>query len=100
MKISIALSALALLVAKTSAANCWSEKYGYPCCKNSEVYYVDEEGQWGIENDDWCGIVADGSCWSSALGYPCCKNTRVIQYVDESGKWGVENGDWCGIDND
>jgi Cellulose or protein binding domain. len=98
MKLSLALSTLAVLVAKTSAA-CWSESLGYPCCKaNGPVYFTDSDGQWGIENNDWCGIqTADPNCWATSLGYPCCKNTNVVAYTDNSGKWGVENGDWCGI---
>jgi len=101
MKLSIALSALAVLVAKTSAA-CWSESLGYPCCKaNGPVYFTDSDGKWGIENNDWCGIpaAADPNCWATAQGYPCCKSTNVVVYSDATGKWGVENGDWCGIVN-
>jgi len=38
---------------------CWSEKLGYPCCSSScTVYFTDSDGQWGIENYDWCGIPA------------------------------------------
>jgi len=30
---------------------------GYPCCKTTDiVYYVDSDGNWGVENGDWCLI--------------------------------------------
>jgi len=35
---------------------CWSEKLGYHCCERCESVYQDEDGIWGIENDEWCGI--------------------------------------------
>jgi len=36
---------------------CWSEKYGYSCCKGCTSYYTDEYGDWGYENSNWCGII-------------------------------------------
>jgi len=35
---------------------CPNKKYGYPCCSNCNVYYVDDTGKWGVENNDWCSI--------------------------------------------
>ncbi|ORX48382.1 cellulosomal glycoside hydrolase family 6 exoglucanase Cel6A [Piromyces finnis] len=100
MKASIALTAIAALAAKASAA-CWSQNLGYPCCSssNAKVEYTDSDGNWGIENGNWCGIpkAQQASCWAQALGYSCCKTTSVAVYTDNDGKWGVENGDWCGI---
>jgi len=29
-------------------------KQGYKCC--IDINFTDEFGNWGIENDDWCGI--------------------------------------------
>jgi len=26
------------------------------CCEGCDVYDQTEEGMWGIENDNWCGI--------------------------------------------
>jgi len=78
---------------------CWSEPLGYPCCKkeNPHVYYRDEDGVWGVENHNWCGITVKG-CWSEKLGYPCCeKENPKIYYKDANGIWGVEHGNWCGI---
>ena len=100
MKASIALSAAVALAAKASAA-CWSQSLGYPCCNyTKDVVYVDGDGNWGVENGNWCGIQtqsSSASCWSQALGYPCCSYTKDVVYTDSDGKWGVENGDWCGI---
>eukprot|EP00833_Pecoramyces_ruminatium_P002311 jgi/Orpsp1_1/1176343/evm.model.c7180000057256.1 len=79
-----------------SDKQCFSQP-DYPCCKGNEVVYTDESGDWGVENDQWCGIVTSkDTCFSTALGYPCCKSCEVL-YTDESGEWGAENGNWCGI---
>ena len=43
----------------TCVTECWADKLGYPCCKNSKntsVIYTDEDGDWGLENGQWCGI--------------------------------------------
>jgi len=73
----------------------------YPCCSaGADVVYEDEQGQWGVENGDWCGIepVSQAtSCWADP--YPCCNGNEVV-YTDEQGDWGVENGEWCGIVKD
>jgi len=103
-RITKILLGLALIyVPATSASQCFSETLdpSYPCCKGDKVVYTDESGDWGIENDKWCGIGTGTSmtCFSNALGYPCCKGDKVV-YTDESGKWGVENGEWCGISED
>nr|AAL92497.1 exoglucanase Cel6A [Piromyces sp. E2] len=98
MKASIALTAIAALAANASAA-CFSERLGYPCCRGNEVFYTDNDGDWGVENGNWCGIggASATTCWSQALGYPCCTSTSDVAYVDGDGNWGVENGNWCGI---
>lgn len=80
---------------------------GYPCCseQNTEVQYTDEYGDWGYENDDWCGIRENRdskpeiNCSSAIIeqGFPCCSECIDIQYTDESGSWGYENDNWCGI---
>lgn len=82
----------------TSTA-CWATALGYNCCKENKVVYTDASGQWGVENNAWCGIIAEpGSCWSKPLGYPCCgSKCPEVYYTDENGSWGVENGDWCGV---
>ncbi|ORX42742.1 Arabinanase/levansucrase/invertase [Piromyces finnis] len=41
---------------------CWSEPLGYPCCTGCAYsWYSDDDGEWGVENDDWCGIYK--SCY-------------------------------------
>jgi hypothetical protein len=85
----------------SASATCWSKALGYPCCKSScEVIYSDDDGEWGVEDADWCGIEAskckkDG-CFSEEMGYPCCSDCSVV-YTDSDGGWGVEGDDWCGI---
>jgi len=83
-----------------NSSECFSIPLGYPCCKGNTVVYTDNDGDWGVENNEWCGIENTSSavfCWSSALGYPCCSSTKTVYYTDNDGEWGVENGDWCGI---
>jgi hypothetical protein len=80
--------------------NCWSSNLGYSCCPSgTPVYFTDENGDWGIINDDWCGIVdnSSGYCFSEELGYPCCSGGVLVYEKDEHGSWGIENNDWCGI---
>ncbi|KAL6607523.1 hypothetical protein LY90DRAFT_460043 [Neocallimastix californiae] len=88
-----------------SKAECWSESQGYKCCTGCEVFYEDDSGQWGVENDEWCGIddavcnpspSNDAACWSLP-DYPCCKESTEVVYTDGNGDWSVEDGDWCGI---
>ena len=71
----------------------------YPCCKGDNVVFTDEDGDWGVENNKWCGIGdghSEDSCFSVPLGYPCCESCNVVS-TDEDGAWGVEHGKWCGI---
>jgi len=71
------------------AEECWSEKQGYSCCKNEcNVFYTDAEGnKWGVENNQWCGIIKS-SCQNhedlckSNSEYGCC-NTCNQYYVDK-----------------
>jgi len=91
------LSVVATVFTGKALADCFSTKLGYPCCKSTkDVVYTDADGEWGVENNDWCGIE---NCWSSKLGYPCCKSTTQVVYVDSDGNWGVENDEWCGLLN-
>jgi hypothetical protein len=83
-----------------ASGDCVVKSLGYPCCSpnNTEVFYTDENGDWGVENGDWCGITkAQVVCWSEALGYPCCSTCSSPVYSDNDGNWGIENGDWCGL---
>jgi len=86
----------------STSSSCWSLP-DYKCCSGCDVVYTDDHN-WGVENDDWCGIV-DEKCNTSSnaaecpvipLGYPCCENTCEEVYTDEY-RWGVENNEWCGL---
>jgi len=91
---------------QTVQYKCLSEVVGYPCCDEgiTEVYYHDDNGDWGVDftNMQWCGLTPysessnDETCWSEKLGYPCCKSCNVYD-TDADGKWGIENNQWCGI---
>jgi hypothetical protein len=87
-------------VANPTPETCWSEELGYPCCTSScHVYSFDTDGQWGYEDNHWCGIPSScdqEKCWSKKLGYNCCQGCQAYE-VDSNGKWGYENNEWCGI---
>ena len=82
----------------SQSSTCWATKLGYSCCKSTkEVVYTDADGRWGVENNNWCGII-DSGCWATKLGYKCCTaKCPVEEYVDNDGSWGIENNNWCGI---
>ncbi|ORX78422.1 hypothetical protein BCR32DRAFT_282304 [Anaeromyces robustus] len=46
------------LIVDTDNSNdeCWSESFGYPCCKKCKVIEIDDDGNWGFEYNQWCGI--------------------------------------------
>ncbi|OUM66243.1 carbohydrate-binding module family 1 protein [Piromyces sp. E2] len=73
-------------------SDCWSEIQGYKCCpEGTPVAYTDENGEWGVINNKWCGIqkkVLDDYCWS-----------ELLVDEDQDGYWGAENGKWCGMKN-
>nr|AAC09066.1 1,4-beta-D-glucan-cellobiohydrolase [Orpinomyces sp. PC-2] len=93
------LTIASLFIAGTLASQCHPN---YPCCQNcGEVFYTDSDGQWGIENNDWCLIQpskcnSNQSCKFNALGYSCCSHCNSV-YSDNDGQWGIENGNWCGL---
>ncbi|OUM64637.1 carbohydrate esterase family 1 protein [Piromyces sp. E2] len=76
MKFIIALTTIAAITAKVSA-KCDFENIGYKCCENTATAVVseDENGTWGIENNEWCGITR--------------KNLRKRQWPWNS--WGQNN---------
>nr|AAC05164.1 1,4-beta-D-glucan-4-glucanohydrolase [Orpinomyces sp. PC-2] len=89
-------------VQPTNNNECFSTRLGYSCCNGCDVFYTDNDGKWGVENGNWCGIKSSCDnnqryCWSERLGYPCCQYTTNVEYTDNDGRWGVENGNWCGI---
>jgi spore coat protein CotH len=85
---------------------CWSEALGYNCCYGCISYYEDDDGKWGVENNQWCGILestcgklsaAASECYGASISkYPCCESCDVVT-TDQNGKWGIENGHWCSI---
>ncbi|OUM61517.1 Non-catalytic module family DOC2 [Piromyces sp. E2] len=94
----------------TYNTKCWSDELGYKCCSkgNNAVYDITEDGEWGYEDGNWCGIISedgDGDkenpgeeeCWSKRKGYECCSPNAVVMSTDKDGDWGYENGHWCGI---
>jgi len=95
-----AAEATATTTTDSEAVECWSEKFGYPCCLEScRVFETDQDGSWGYENNHWCGIPAScgqNNCWSKKLGYECCTGCKAYE-TDDNGKWGYENNKWCGI---
>ncbi|ORX44882.1 hypothetical protein BCR36DRAFT_238096, partial [Piromyces finnis] len=75
---------------------------GYKCCSSKcNVTYVDSDGTWGYENNQWCGCnnVNNNSNCRKVGDYSCCKYTTEVAFVDSDAKWGVENNDWCVISN-
>jgi len=40
-----------------AANTCKFEALGYKCCSTcGQVFYTDNDGSWGVENGDWCGM--------------------------------------------
>ncbi|OUM56270.1 Non-catalytic module family DOC2, partial [Piromyces sp. E2] len=89
---------------------CWSEKFGYKCCSkgcDSIVGVFDENGYWGAENGEWCGIpetceFEKDECPGKKYGYKCCESCDIF-LSDETGNWGAVFGEsesvWCSIKN-
>jgi len=80
---------------------------GYPCCSaNCVINYTDKDGNWSIENGQWCGCGSDEDDVNDTLnqcstkitdsGYACCSNNCKVVYTDSDGTWGYENNKWCG----
>jgi len=80
---------------------CWSRSIGFVCCDKCNVLFVDEQGQWGVEDGYWCGInpskckYKEYECAKNKKNtLPCCK-TCDIYLIDATGRYGYENGEWC-----
>jgi len=106
MKSIFVLSTLAILLNHSVLSqSCSFESIGYPCCKtNCDVVYVDESGNWGVEDGEWCGVeencgkapAVDDECWSLP-DFKCCADGTEVIYTDEDGDWGYVDDEWCGI---
>jgi len=80
---------------------CWAEELGYKCCNGCVVVSTEDGQEWGVENDEWCGILPscqanNDKCWAESLGYKCCKGCDVFS-TEDGQDWGLEDDDWCGI---
>jgi len=77
---------------------CFSIALGYDCCTNpkTKVSTTDKDGEWGIENNQWCGINDIQKCPTFIKGYKCCSSCNVT-YTDADGDWSIENNEWCSI---
>jgi len=69
--LNIALLASASIVsAELGVRDCFLNNVpkllGYNCCRNScDIVYKDDDGNWGVENNNWCGTpfsCFDGNC--------------------------------------
>jgi len=95
MKYSIVI-AFSLLVVGAFASSC---RQGYPCCEGCTVVYTDDDGDWGVENRDWCFIDKikcnkKYTCNKKYRGFECCSHC-VVSYTDNEGNWGLENEAYC-----
>ncbi|OUM62896.1 family 11 glycoside hydrolase [Piromyces sp. E2] len=75
---------------------------GYKCCSsNCETIYTDEDGDWGIENNEWCGCMNKPSnnknCIFNIISrkYECCPSDCEVVYPDGIGQWGAYDNQWC-----
>ena len=95
------LTIIGLAFTSKVSAECFSAKLGYSCCTTGIASVKnDENGYWGIENDEWCGVASNEEvqeCWSAKFGYKCCDPSTEISFEDEKGKWGIDGSSWCGI---
>jgi len=95
--ISVPTNPYTTTIKKREAAsdNCFASSLGFPCCsKGIPVTYSDGAGDWGVENDEWCGIGGEKQDELCNGTFACCKGCDIM-YTDKSGKWGIENGKWC-----
>jgi len=52
--------------------------------------YKDEDGTWGVENDQWCGCNDNNNEYKN-----CSVSNCEILYSDQDGDWSIENDEWC-----
>ncbi|KAL6633068.1 alpha/beta-hydrolase [Neocallimastix sp. 'constans'] len=57
MKFNSILAVVGITLATKVSAECFANKLGYPCCtQTNEIVSIDENGKWGLENGQICGI--------------------------------------------
>ncbi|ORX80820.1 hypothetical protein BCR32DRAFT_233191 [Anaeromyces robustus] len=76
--------------------SCFATRLGYECCNYNEILYSDDDGDWGVNDNRWCGIGAGKPKVEYCGDYKCCQKCEIV-YEDKEGKWGVENDEWCVI---
>ncbi|ORX56006.1 hypothetical protein BCR36DRAFT_281146, partial [Piromyces finnis] len=100
MKKNILYIIFLLIKAKKIFPKCWSEKLGFKCCRiDIQPIFSDYEGIWGVEDDQWCGIINSPSKTDNCLNNNCCTKTDThVSFIDdEKSLWGIESGSWCKI---
>jgi len=103
LKVINLVVALALTSVVSAQSTCSSKitDQGYECCSGDcKTIYTDENGDWGVENDHWCGCGntdVNNNCSPNITkkGYSCCPSDCTIIYTDEDGSWGIHNLEWC-----
>jgi len=71
-------------------------RQGYSCCsENCITTYSDSDGDWGMENGQWCGCANPPQNCVGAQGLPCCTISNEVYFIDNYGSWGIENDEWC-----
>jgi len=94
------------LIPKSSNSDVIECLEGYKCCSETttEVSFVDMDGYWGFEDDEWCILnkkkrevkqIRNCVCFNDE--YPCCNESTLVTYTDMDGYWGVNNDEWCSI---
>jgi len=80
-------------------SECWSESLGYNCCSiGTQPVFSDYEGVWGMEDDQWCGIIISPSIDDNCSNYNCCTNSSTnVSFIENENYLGVESGSWCKI---
>ncbi|OUM64394.1 Non-catalytic module family DOC2 [Piromyces sp. E2] len=89
---------------------------GYKCCStNCTPTFTDEDGEWTVENGEWCGCTSSSntpnnddnvkyiskcSMKITNKGYSCCPIDCEVIYTDDDGTWGLDNNEWCGCSPD
>jgi len=76
---------------------------GYLCDQKNPIY-TDEDGIWGVENNEWCLCTQflypeelnECSEKITNLGFKCCPKDCKVIYSDEYGTWGLYGGSLCG----
>ncbi|KAL6631694.1 hypothetical protein U3516DRAFT_737264 [Neocallimastix sp. 'constans'] len=67
--------------------NCSSKikNKGYDCCSpECKATYTDEDGNWTIENGQWCGCENIKSDIANTECYSCCPKNCEIVFTDEN----------------